>query len=109
VSIHGYQKQNAYIASQSPFNDETVLDFWRMIFQMNVSVIVMITNIVEDNIVKCTKYWPEESQGKVTYGNFFLELIDTLEFASYVIRTLKFNCNHDDNRHVHLENHSPKI
>ena len=100
--IHGYQKQNAYIASQSPFNDETVLDFWRMIFQMNVSVIVMITNIVEDNIVKCTKYWPEESQGKVTYGNFFLELIDTLEFASYVIRTLKFKPSNSSTRIIHI-------
>ncbi|CAG2222842.1 Receptor-type tyrosine-protein phosphatase T,Receptor-type tyrosine-protein phosphatase U,Receptor-type tyrosine-protein phosphatase kappa,Receptor-type tyrosine-protein phosphatase gamma,Receptor-type tyrosine-protein phosphatase epsilon,Receptor-type tyrosine-protein phosphatase zeta,Receptor-type tyrosine-protein phosphatase mu [Mytilus edulis] len=102
--IHGYHKQNAYIAAQSPFDEETVLDFWRMINQTNVSVIVMITNIIEDNIVKCTKYWPDQNQGKVTYGNFFLELIDTQEFASYVIRTMKFKSNntYSTTRVVHI-------
>ncbi|XP_052091999.1 receptor-type tyrosine-protein phosphatase kappa-like isoform X2 [Mytilus californianus] len=102
--IHGYHKQNAYIAAQSPFDEETVLDFWRMINQTNVSVIVMITNIIEDNIVKCTKYWPDQDQGKVTYGHFFLELIDTQEFASYVIRTMKFKSNstYSSTRVVHI-------
>lgn len=100
--IHGYQKPNAYIAAQSPFDEETVLDFWRMIYQMNVSVIVMITNIVEDNIVKCTKYWPDSDQGKVTYGNFFLELIDTKEFADYVIRTLKVKPSNGSTKIVHI-------
>lgn len=91
--INGYHKSHAYIAAQSPFDEETVLDFWRMIHQTNVSVIVMITNIMEDNIVKCTKYWPDVGTGKVTYGNFLLELIDTQEFASYVIWSIKFKSN----------------
>lgn len=31
--IPGYQKTPAYIAAQSPYDDETVLDFWRLIYQ----------------------------------------------------------------------------
>lgn len=101
--IHGYKKAEEYIAAQSPFNDETVLDFWRMIFQQNIKVVVMITNIVEDSIVKCTQYWPDSQQGKVRYGSFILEIIETREFADYVIRTIKVTTRHSSShRFIHL-------
>ncbi|WAR31481.1 PTPRA-like protein, partial [Mya arenaria] len=85
--IKGYKHQRAYIASQSPYDDDTVLDFWRMIYQYEVKVVVMMANIVEDNIVKCTQYWP--NSGRVQYGHFLLDHVDTQEYASYVIRTVR--------------------
>ncbi|KAL3872174.1 hypothetical protein ACJMK2_040120 [Sinanodonta woodiana] len=84
--IHGYQRKSAYIAAQSPFDEDTVLDFWRMIYQYQISVVVMLENIVEDNIVKCTQYWPEK--GQVRYGEFELDLIKTDSFADFCIRTI---------------------
>ncbi|KAK3593699.1 hypothetical protein CHS0354_013594 [Potamilus streckersoni] len=84
--IHGYQRQSAYIAVQSPFDEDTVLDFWRMIYQYRISVVVMVEKIVEDNIVKCTQYWPEE--GRVEYGEFELDLIKTDTFADFCIRAI---------------------
>ncbi|ESP00247.1 hypothetical protein LOTGIDRAFT_141086, partial [Lottia gigantea] len=78
----------AYIAAQSPFNEQTVIDFWRMIYQENIKTVVMITNIVEDGIVKCTQYWPETDETQIVVGNFYLELVEVDEYADYIIRTI---------------------
>ncbi|XP_041368280.1 receptor-type tyrosine-protein phosphatase kappa-like [Gigantopelta aegis] len=83
--VQGYDHY-PYIAATSPFDGDTVLDFWRMIHQYDIRTIVMITNVVEDNIVKCTQYWPDG--GMVTWGDFLLELVDMDQYADYVIRTI---------------------
>lgn len=62
--ISGYRAQRMYIAAQSPFDDKTVVDFWRMIHHLSIKTVVMVTNAVDDNIIKCAQYWPES--GKVS-------------------------------------------
>lgn len=48
--LQGYSNDIEYIATQGP-KEETCLDFWRMVFQHDVSVIVMVTNLVEQDKV----------------------------------------------------------
>ena len=91
--MHGYKNQSAYIAAQSPFDEETVLDFWRMIYQYEVRVVVMMANLVEDNIVKCTQYWP--TNGRAMYGSFILDLVNVQQYAGYCIRTIKIRTKDD--------------
>lgn len=44
--IDGFQQKHAFIATQAPL-ENTVVDFWRMVSEQNVHVIVMLTKIEE--------------------------------------------------------------
>ncbi|KAA0703493.1 Receptor-type tyrosine-protein phosphatase U [Triplophysa tibetana] len=79
----GYHRSNHFIATQGP-KQETVYDFWRMVWQENCFSIVMITKLVEVGRVKCCKYWPDESE---MYGDIKITLLKTETLAEYTVRT----------------------
>ncbi|XP_032931055.1 receptor-type tyrosine-protein phosphatase T isoform X4 [Catharus ustulatus] len=81
--IDGYHRPRHYIATQGPMQ-ETVKDFWRMIWQENSASVVMVTNLVEVGRVKCVRYWPDDTE---VYGDIKVTLIETEPLAEYVIRT----------------------
>ncbi|XP_078248925.1 receptor-type tyrosine-protein phosphatase F isoform X11 [Pogona vitticeps] len=82
--IDGYRKQNAYIATQGPL-PETLSDFWRMVWEQRTATVVMMTRLEEKSRVKCDQYWP--SRGTETYGLIQVTLLDTVELATYTVRT----------------------
>uniref|UniRef100_A0A668AGD9 Receptor-type tyrosine-protein phosphatase F n=1 Tax=Myripristis murdjan TaxID=586833 RepID=A0A668AGD9_9TELE len=82
--IDGYRKQNAYIATQGPL-PETLSDFWRMVWEQRSSTIVMMTRLEEKSRVKCDQYWP--ARGTETYGMIQVTMLDTVELATYSVRT----------------------
>ncbi|KAM4605989.1 receptor-type tyrosine-protein phosphatase mu-like [Polymixia lowei] len=81
--VDGYHRPNHYIATQGPMQ-ETVYDFWRMVWQENTAAIVMVTNLVEVGRVKCCKYWPDDTD---IYRDMKVTLIETQLLSEYVIRT----------------------
>ncbi|XP_051990005.1 receptor-type tyrosine-protein phosphatase mu-like isoform X4 [Xyrauchen texanus] len=81
--VDGYHRPNHYIATQGPMQ-ETVVDFWRMVWQENTATIVMVTNLVEVGRVKCCKYWPDDTE---IYRDIKVTLIETQLLSEYVIRT----------------------
>ncbi|XP_075452500.1 receptor-type tyrosine-protein phosphatase delta isoform X30 [Ascaphus truei] len=82
--IDGYRKQNAYIATQGSL-PETFGDFWRMMWEQRGATVVMMTKLEERSRVKCDQYWP--SRGTETYGLIQVTLLDTVELATYCVRT----------------------
>ncbi|KAG3282951.1 protein tyrosine phosphatase, receptor type F, transcript variant X15 [Ictidomys tridecemlineatus] len=82
--IDGYRKQNAYIATQGPL-PETMGDFWRMVWEQRTATVVMMTRLEEKSRVKCDQYWP--ARGTETYGLIQVTLLDTVELATYTMRT----------------------
>nr|XP_021331062.1 protein tyrosine phosphatase, receptor type, D isoform X12 [Danio rerio] len=90
--IDGYRRQGAYIATQGPMPD-TFSDFWRMVWEQHTANVIMITKLEEKSRMpsyffsknKCDQYWP--SRGTETYGLMQVSLLDTVELATYCVRT----------------------
>ncbi|XP_063857245.1 mucin-2-like isoform X2 [Scylla paramamosain] len=64
-----------YIATQAPL-DDTVADFWRMVWEQEARVVVMLTDFVEKGIDKCADYLPpsETLDCHRLYGDFQVTL-----------------------------------
>ncbi|XP_063770950.1 receptor-type tyrosine-protein phosphatase S isoform X5 [Pseudophryne corroboree] len=88
--IDGYRKQNAYIATQGPLPD-TFGDFWRMVWEQRSATIVMMTRLEEKSRIKCDQYWP--GRGADTYGMIQVTLLDTIELATFCVRTFSLHKN----------------
>ncbi|XP_030837358.1 receptor-type tyrosine-protein phosphatase epsilon-like [Strongylocentrotus purpuratus] len=72
--IPSFDNDKAYIASQGP-NNASMDDFWRMVWQENVTTIAMVTKLQEGDKIKCRQYWPNEEGDSVVFGNIKLELV----------------------------------
>ncbi|CAH8593826.1 unnamed protein product [Schistosoma margrebowiei] len=95
TSVHTHPVLNRnkieYIASQAPL-ESTVGDFWRMILDQNITIIVMLTKLYEDNISKCCQYWPNDIHESLTFQSDCLRLEVTLlseeDHHIYILRKL---------------------
>ena len=59
ASFINIPNEHSFIATQGPL-DNTISDFWEMIIDYNVSVIIMLCNLKERNKIKCSEYWNKE-------------------------------------------------
>ncbi|XP_063923813.1 uncharacterized protein LOC135137962 isoform X2 [Zophobas morio] len=80
--IDGYDRPKAYIACQSP-KFYTVKDFWRMIWQQEVSVIIMATNFIECQKRMCAEYWPQRLSELYECGKIVVKLLKETTFEQY--------------------------
>ncbi|XP_031551959.1 receptor-type tyrosine-protein phosphatase F-like [Actinia tenebrosa] len=83
--IRGYDgAPAAYIATQGPLNN-TLDDFWRMIWDHEISSIIMLTNLLELAKRKCHQYWPDKNSAR--YSDIIVTNHKTEVFADFTIRT----------------------
>ena len=60
-------------------------DFWRLVHDYNVSTVVMLNDVTE-NDESTAQYWPDE--GEEVYGAFTVENVDTQDEVELVRREL---------------------
>ncbi|XP_047146166.1 uncharacterized protein LOC105847048 [Hydra vulgaris] len=97
--IPSYSKKVTYIATQAPKN-ETIVDFWRMIFQEKPKAVIMLTNLVENDKIKSAQYWPESNE---EYGSLNVCVIKTENFADYIIRYISLNFKEVNHHFIHMQ------
>ncbi|XP_075944372.1 receptor-type tyrosine-protein phosphatase C isoform X2 [Anarhichas minor] len=94
--IDGYKESKKYIAAQGP-KDETVSDFWRMVWEQQSSIIVMVTRCEEGNRVKCAQYWPSPHRETEIFEEFIVKLNSEDHCPDYTIRHLSLSNRREKN------------
>ncbi|KAK9519535.1 hypothetical protein VZT92_022260 [Zoarces viviparus] len=94
--IDGYKESKKYIAAQGP-KDETVSDFWRMVWEQQSSIIVMVTRCEEGNRVKCAQYWPSPDRETEIFEEFIVKLNSEDHCPDYTIRHLSLSNKREKN------------
>ncbi|XP_072749462.1 tyrosine-protein phosphatase Lar isoform X5 [Anoplolepis gracilipes] len=84
--IDGYRYRAAYIATQGPLCDTTD-DFWRMLWEHNSTIVVMLTKLKEMGREKCHQYWP--SDRSIRYQCFVVDPIAEYNMPQYILREFK--------------------
>ncbi|XP_071952916.1 receptor-type tyrosine-protein phosphatase epsilon-like [Antedon mediterranea] len=97
IKFNGNSK--AYIASQGP-NEASLNDIWRMVWKENSSIIIMVTNLVEKNKIKCKQYWPDVGEA-VAYGRLTVTNVDEKITSYFTIRKFEIKMEgHSETRSV---------
>jgi len=72
------------IAAMAPI-PSTFNDFWQMIWEQDIDVIIMILKLKENGKVKGDKYWPENKDYDFYTDDFIIKLVGYEEFDSIII------------------------
>eukprot|EP00731_Ephydatia_muelleri_P025777 Em0017g860a len=83
--IDGYKQRKGYIATQGPLQN-TVDDFWRMVWEFKCKVIIMLCHLTEEGRESSYCYWPIEEGSAMSYGSISVTLESTQNFEAYKIR-----------------------
>jgi len=84
--IDGYRYRKAYIGTQGPLQ-ETTEDYWRMLWEHNSTIIVMLTKTREMGRDKCHQYWPSERSARYQY--FVVDPMAEYNMPQYILREFK--------------------
>ncbi|XP_029434148.1 LOW QUALITY PROTEIN: tyrosine-protein phosphatase non-receptor type 11-like [Rhinatrema bivittatum] len=96
----GSESCKVYIATQGCLQN-TVRDFWAMVYQEKTRVIVMTTKEVERGRNKCIRYWPDENSSK-EYGNIAIRSVAEHQAQDYILRELEISQIERDEHPRHL-------
>ncbi|KAF4522863.1 hypothetical protein B566_EDAN008183 [Ephemera danica] len=90
--VDGYRYRAAYIATQGPMM-HTAEDLWRMLWEHNSTILVMLTKLKEIGREKCYQYWP--SDRSVRYQYFVVDPIAEYNMPQYILREFKVTDSRD--------------
>ncbi|XP_078584029.1 receptor-type tyrosine-protein phosphatase eta-like isoform X5 [Branchiostoma floridae x Branchiostoma japonicum] len=96
----GYSSKREFIASQGPLPG-TKDDFWRMVWEQNTSIIVMVTQCVEKGRVKCDHYWPYDNE-PVYYGDIIVHMVSESVLPEWTVRNFTLQHGNETRNVRHL-------
>ncbi|XP_074593902.1 protein tyrosine phosphatase 69D isoform X2 [Brevipalpus obovatus] len=82
--VEGYKGRKLYICAQGPL-ERTVSDFWWMIYEQKITVIVMLTKIEENGKIKCAQYWSDTGTKEIE-KSFKVTLQSCVKYSDFIIR-----------------------
>lgn len=91
--VDGHNVKGRFICCQAPIQ-ETVQDFYRMVFAFQTRVIVMLTKIAEGGQERCVLYWSPKEGTSVVYGRFTVKTMKIKTFRHHAVTKLRVT---DDN------------
>uniref|UniRef100_A0A0N5A1R7 Protein-tyrosine-phosphatase n=1 Tax=Parastrongyloides trichosuri TaxID=131310 RepID=A0A0N5A1R7_PARTI len=78
-------KHPSYIAAESPVS-ATIANFWQMIWEKGVTILVNLTTKEDMTIGRCEKYWPDD--GSKVYDNYEVHLVsEHIWSEDYMVRS----------------------
>uniref|UniRef100_A0A8C0N547 protein-tyrosine-phosphatase n=2 Tax=Canis lupus familiaris TaxID=9615 RepID=A0A8C0N547_CANLF len=77
---------NKYIAAQGPL-PHTCAQFWQVVWDQKLSLIVMLTTLTERGRTKCHQYWPDPPD-VMEHGNFHIRCQSEDCTLAYVFREM---------------------
>lgn len=86
--VIGYKERKKFICAQGPM-DNTVNDFWRLVWEQHLEMVLMLTNLEEYSKTKCAQYWPDAGAGSRRFGELEVTHVRENRFADYLVRELK--------------------
>lgn len=103
-------ERTGYIATQGCLQN-TVADFWRMVWQENTGVIICLTKLMEQGKSKCTQYWPKKDEDcrriYLRKEELVIRWVNGTETDDYEMRQLELTQQiHEDDEEVILESRS---
>ncbi|CAH3194787.1 unnamed protein product, partial [Porites evermanni] len=106
--IDSYNEGRLYLATQAPVSS-TVDDFWRMVWEQRSTIVVMLSDLTDNEMEHDTRYWPEEGWSK--YGRLRVTKIDEERLEDHTQRVFKLRRQGQQLHKVQLgrEHHGPII
>uniref|UniRef100_A0A8C7IJB4 protein-tyrosine-phosphatase n=1 Tax=Oncorhynchus kisutch TaxID=8019 RepID=A0A8C7IJB4_ONCKI len=87
IRVSSGSEGKVFIATQGCLQN-TVVDFWKMVYQENTHVIVMTTKEMERGRNKCVRYWPDLNATK-EFGKVSVKNVEECPAQDYILRELE--------------------
>ena len=76
-----------YIACMGPLGVSQV-NFWRMVWDLDIFSVVMTTGLEEKGRQKCVEYWPREAGAEVLHGGINVKCVSVEQRQGFVLTTI---------------------
>ncbi|KRY57694.1 Receptor-type tyrosine-protein phosphatase mu [Trichinella britovi] len=84
--VDSFFQPKAFIITQAVKTKPACVDFWRMVWETNAEIVVMLTKVFDFMKVMCLQYWPLT---KFDYGDITVETVEAKTYAYFTLRCFR--------------------